>query len=224
MQYTQLTEKQRETLDFIQKFLTTHGKSPTIAELRKGLGVSSLRTAAERIDMLEKKGFLFRTPLKHRNISLVNPLSTKNIPPGLVRMPVIASAGCDALQVYAQEIFDEFLTVGKSLTKGVKDLAAIKAIGNSMIDAGIKNNDYVVIEVTDRVSNGDRVVAILGDMSVIKTYQRKGNLIFLNPENAEGEYSPIVVEQSDVKIFGRVLSIISSEEDSDEDYHLEYLQ
>lgn len=223
MQRTNLTPKQQKTLDFIKAFMAKHGQAPTVAELRVGLGLKALRSAAERVELLESKGFLHRTPYKHRNISLVNPLGPTSSPTGMIRVPVVASAGCDALQVYAEQKYDEFLTISCKSVGNSKKIAAIKAIGNSMVDAGIKNGDYAIVEVREDVSNGDRVAAILGDMAVIKLFKRTKDIIFLNPENKSMGYSPIVVQQEDVKIFGKVLFTISSaEENEDVDFSFEY--
>ena len=91
------------------------------------------------------------------------------------------------MEVFAQDEFGEFIAVDKKLLGRATSIAAIKAIGDSMIDAGIHNGDYVIVEVTDRVDNGDRVVAIIGNMAVIKRFTKEREMEFLSHENSSGE-------------------------------------
>ena len=137
----------------------------------------------------------------------------------MTRIPLIASAGCDAMQVYAEHQYDEFIMVENKLLDPRKEVVAIKAIGNSMIDAGITNGDYVLVEVTGDVQNGDRVVAILGgDMAVIKRFKRVSGATILEPESRTGGYSPIILSEDSGKIFGKVRSVIPMSNRDDIEY------
>lgn len=218
MKKTILTSKQQETLAYIKSFISKHGESPTITELSEGLKLKSLRSVTQRIESLEQKGLIKRDKFKRKGISIIE--TSENVPTGMIQVPVIASAGCDAAEVYAEEQYGEFLIVDKQMIGGHRDIAAVKAVGNSMIDAGINNGDYVLVEVTGNVSNGDRVVAILGDMAVIKRLKVTQTSRILEPESKGNGYSPIVMGPNS-KIFGKVLSIISMSEPQDE-YDLIY--
>lgn len=214
-----LTQKQQETLDLIKKFIARNGFAPLITELRENLKLKSLRSVAQRLESLEAKGFIRRERFKHRGITLledINPLS----PGGTIRIPVIASAGCDQMEIYAEEKSDEYISVDKKMIGHHKDIVAIKAVGNSMIDAGISNGDYVLVEVREDASENDRVVAIIGDMAVIKRFHRRANAVILQPESKNGGYSPIIMSE-DSKIFGKVLSVIQISKPQD-DYQLLY--
>ncbi len=210
-----LTPVQEETLSLIKRYISTHGKSPTITELQKELKLRSIRSVTQRIEALEKKGFIARDRFQHRGIKVLENISLY-IPPDFIAVPVIASAGCDAMDVYAQDEFGEFIAVDRKLVGRATSVAAIKAVGDSMEDAGIKDGDYVVVEVTDRVDDGDRIVAIIGNMAVIKRYGHSKGMVVLSPENKEAGYAPIIVKQEDSKIFGKVLSIIPNTEWVDE--------
>lgn len=213
-QKTVLTGKQQETLEFLRDFERKTGQAPTIKEMQKGLGLRSLRSVTQRLEALEKKGFIKREPFKHRSITIldhINPLS----PAGTIQVPVIASAGADAAQIYAQEQYGEYLTVDKEMVDARREIVAIRAIGNSMTDAGIKNGDYVLVEVGGNVENGDLVVAILGDMAVVKRVQFTKDAVILNPESKSGTYQPIVMPD-DSKIFGKVLRTISMRSNGEE--------
>jgi repressor LexA len=218
--YRTLTGAQEETLSFIKSYLSSYNKAPTISELRDGLNLRSLRSVTQRLEALERKGFTKRDPHQHRSITILDtefPFAHS----GIIQIPVIASAGCDAAEVYAQNEFGEFIAVDSRLIGTHKNMVAVKAVGDSMIDAGIRNGDYVIVEVTDEVEEGDRVVAVLGNMAVIKQYHKVDEVVYLNPENRYGSYRPIIVSEEDSKIFGKVLSIIPGTEWV-EDFKIEY--
>ncbi len=218
-----LTSAQKETLRVIQAHTDEHGHAPTITELAKELQLKSLRSVGQRIEALEKKGLIARDKFKHRGISILSGVASQ-MSSDLIQVPVIASAGCDAVNVYAEQNFGEYIVIDKSLIGGKKDtsnIAAVRAVGDSMQDAGIYSGDYVIVEVTEEVENGDRVVAVLGNMAVIKRYSRVDEVVYLNPENKYGTYHPIVVREEDSRVFGKVLSIIPGNEWVD-DIKVEY--
>lgn len=195
----------------MKHYIVKNGQAPTMVELGKEFNLRSLRSVTQRLEGLERKGAIKRDRFQHRSIQVLEN-SNSLIPSGTIRVPVIASAGCDAMEVYAQDEFGEYILIDKNLINVHTNIAAIKAVGDSMQDAGIRNGDYVIVEVTESVENGDRVVAIVGNMAVIKQYKKADGVVFLNPENKSGEYHPIVVGQEDSKIFGKVLSIIPGTE------------
>lgn len=218
-----LTPAQKETLAVIQKHTDANGKSPTITELGVALKLRSLRSVTQRLESLERKGLITRNRFQHRSISILDGVKSQ-ISSDLIQVPVIASAGCDAMDVYAEQSFGEYIVVDRSLIGGRRDctnIAAVRAVGDSMQDAGIHSGDYVIVEVTDQVENGDRVVAILGNMAVIKRFSRVDEVVYLNPENKYGTYHPIVVREEDSRVFGKVLSIIPGTEWVD-DIKVEY--
>lgn len=212
----QLTPAQEETLSFIKDYFAQHGEAPAIIDFQKSLKLKSSRSVTQRLEALERKGFIRRDRFQHRSITVLH-ASSVYLPGDFIAVPVIASAGCDAMEVYAQDEFGEFIAVDKSLLGRATSIAAIKAVGDSMVDAGIMNGDYVIVEVTDRVENGDRVVAIIGNMAVIKRFDKTANgMVVLSPENASGNYLPIPINSEDSKVFGKVLSVIPGTEWVDE--------
>ncbi|MES2668564.1 MAG: transcriptional repressor LexA [Patescibacteria group bacterium] len=218
-----LTPAQKETLSLIETHSQAYGEAPTISQMAEALKLRSLRSVTQRLDALEKKGLITRDRFKHRGITVLDGV-TNQMSSDLIRVPVIASAGCDAMEVYAEQSFGEYIVVDRSLIGGRRDstnIAAVRAVGDSMQDAGIHSGDYVIVEVTGQVDNGDRVVAILGNMAVIKRYSRVDEVVYLNPENRYGTYHPIVVREEDSRVFGKVLSIIPGTEWVD-DIKVEY--
>lgn len=219
----ELTPAQKETLSLIHRYTEKEGRAPTITELRDQLKLRSLRSVTQRIEGLERKGIIKRNRFQHRSIVIIEGVESQ-MSSDLIQVPVIASAGCDAMEVYAESQFGEYIMVERSLIGAkapITNIAAVRAVGDSMQDAGIHSGDYVIVEVTDRVENGDRIVAILGNMAVIKRYERVDEVVYLNPENRYGTYHPIVVKEEDSRIFGKVLSIIPGKEWVD-DIKIEY--
>lgn len=220
MKTTSITRAQGETFSFLKNYIAKNDQAPTMLELGKEFKLRSLRSVTQRLEALERKGLIKRDRFQHRSIQVLMG-DGSGISAGTIQIPVIASAGCDAMEVYAQDEFGEYILVDKNLLSVHTNIAAIKAVGDSMQDAGIRNGDYVIVEVTEAVENGDRVVAIVGNMAVIKQYKKADGVVFLNPENTSGAYHPIIVGQEDSKIFGKVLSIIPGTEWVD-DIKIEY--
>jgi len=215
MKKNNLTKKQRKVLNLISNYSRNNGQSPTISELRDLLNVSSLRTVTQYLEILERKGFIYRDKYSKRGIRLFN--QKIDISPEIITLEVFASAGCDNQSILAEPIHDEYISVSKDFLGNKTDkLIAIKAIGNSMTEAGINNGDTVLVEKTDQVSNGDRVVAIINDIAVIKKISFTENAVILNPASKDESYKPIVMKK-DFKIFGKVIDIIRKPENYNEE-------
>lgn len=208
----QLTKKQHSVYEKIRRYIVTAGISPTLEELRQMLGFNNLNSVAQYLDALEKHGLIKRRIYQKRGIDLVG--SDDDAEEGTVVLPVIASAGCDAASVYAEHQFDEYLTVDKSYIPAGREpenFVIFKAIGDSMNAADIENGDYALVERTDDVRSGDRIVATLGDMSVIKRLRRTDNATFFEPDSRDPRYKRIVAKD-DARIFGKVITIIKRQE------------
>lgn len=207
-----LTPKQQKVLDTIKKQLLLAGEPPTVEELRSALNFQSLRTVVQYLEVLERKGYILRRRNMKRNIELRD-ADERGMPSAyLVSIPVVANVGCDDLSVFAQEQYDEYLEVDKQIVDDNDGgIVAVRAVGDSMNDAGIESGDYVLIRFTDRAENGDRVAAIIGDMITVKIFERKDNMVILHPQSKDPKYKPIVLRE-DFKIVGKVLCVVSQPE------------
>ncbi len=202
-----LTGKQKRVLDNIQLYINAKGEPPTLDELRQNLGFKSLRTVVQYIETLERKGYIARRKYSRRNIEL-RTVDAEGRTATLVSVPVVANVGCDDLSVFAQEQTDEFLQVDKQIVDEVHgEIVAVRAVGDSMADAGVKRGDYILVQFTDKVKSGDRVAAIIGDMVTVKRLERRNGVTILYPESKDPKYKPIVLRDN-FKIAGRVLCII----------------
>lgn len=214
-----LTIKQQNVLDTLEAYMLKHKEPPTLDELRKTLKLKSLRTVTQYLEALEEKGYIYRRKHARRNIELRN-VDADGMPNQTVSVPVVANVGCDDLSLFAQEQYDEFLEVDKTIADNPYSggsqtgspgeegsIVAVRAVGDSMQDAGINPGDYVLIRFTDEAQNGDRVAAIVGDMVTVKRYERKNGVTILYPESKNPKYRPIVLRE-DFKIAGKVLCVI----------------
>lgn len=200
-----LTTKQKMVYDYICKYIKKNEKSPTLEEMKGFLGVVSINSISQYLETLESGGYISRRRHDKRNIDLVEVKNNNEIK-WFVQVPVVASVGCDDLSTFAEENVDEFLQVEKSFVKK-SNMVAVRAVGNSMNDAGIENGDYVLIDQNIEIQNGDRVVAIVDGMATLKRFESKENFAVLWPESKDEKYKPIIVNQ-DFKLVGKVISVI----------------
>lgn len=199
-----LTKKQQSFFNVLKDYIEDHdGKSPTISELMKIMDFSSPRAVSQYLEALEKKGLIQRSHYEARGIQIVEQKRNTYV------IPVIASAGCDNISTMAEKVFGEFVCVARDLLRGLdpKRVVGIRAIGNSMDEAGINEGDYVLVEVTEGVEQEDLVVAIIDGCAVIKKLDIANNAVILRPVSSDPKYKPIILNR-EFQIFGRVLEII----------------
>ncbi|MBM3257501.1 MAG: repressor LexA [Candidatus Liptonbacteria bacterium] len=210
----QLTPKQARFYESLQKLMVKKGESPTVAELVRLMKFSSPRAVTQYLEALQRKGLIERQRYARRGIRLVAPRQDE---PMTVQIPVIASVGCDHVSVFAQRNFGDYVCVATELLQGKKldNVVCVRAIGDSMLDAGIKEGDYVLVEVTEAAEEGDLVVAILDSFAVIKKLQLANNAVILSPVSSDPQYKPIIVSKN-FRIFGKVIDVIRMQAKSGE--------
>ncbi len=201
-----LTEKQKRFYDQLKDLIDKKGESPTVAELVQLMKFSSPRAVTQYLESLERKGLIERRRYERRGIRL------RNLEGGdseTVQIPIIASAGCDNVGVFAQRNFGDYVCVATNLLQGVNkdNVVCVKAVGDSMVDAGINEGDYVLVEVTEAVQENDLVVTIIDSFAVIKKLELANNAIILRPVSPDPEYKPIIMNRN-FRIFGKVIDVI----------------
>ncbi len=204
---TQLTEKQKKFYDSLRRLMEKKGESPTVAELVRLMKFSSPRAVTQYLESLERKGLIERRRYERRGIRLLDTNAMGG--PMTVNIPVIASVGCDDVAVFAQRNFGDYICVATELLQGVNkdNVVCVRAVGDSMLDAGIKEGDYVLAEVTESVAEGDLVVAIVDSFAVIKKIEFANNAVILHPVSSDPQYKPIILKR-DFRIFGKVIDVI----------------
>jgi repressor LexA len=204
---TELTGKRREILDFIAAQIRERGFPPSVREIGEAVGLTSSSTVHTHLTTLQRQGYLRRDPTKPRAIEVrydtnsgaaIERRPTRHIP-----LVGEVAAGTDVL---AQENVEELLPMPEDFT-GDGQVFMLKVRGDSMIEAGILDGDYVVVRQQAEASKGDIVVAgIPGDEATVKYYGRKGARIVLTPANSRLE--PMVFEPSDVTLYGKVVTVL----------------
>jgi len=204
---TELTGKRREILDFIADQLRERGYPPSVREIGEAVGLTSSSTVHAHLSTLQKQGFLRRDPTKPRAIEVrydaTSGAAIERRPTRHVPLVGDVAAGANVL---AQENVEELLPLPEDFT-GDGQLFMLRVRGESMIDAGILDGDYVVVRQQDEAERGDIVVAgIPGEEATVKTYTRKGNKVVLVPSNPHME--PMVFDPADVVVFGKVVTVL----------------
>lgn len=204
---TELTGKRKEILDFIAAQLRERGYPPSVREIGEAVGLTSSSTVHTHLTTLQRQGYLRRDPTKPRAIvvrydtnsgAAIERRPTRHVP-----LVGEVAAGTDVL---AQENVEELLPLPEDFT-GDGQLFMLKVRGDSMIDAGILDGDYVVVRQQSEADKGDVVVAgIPGDEATVKTYSRKGAKVVLTPANSRME--PMVFPPDQVQIFGKVVTVL----------------
>jgi len=203
----QLTDRQRQVLEMIDQSMRDRGYPPSVREIGTAVGLTSPSTVHSHLLSLEKMGFLRRDPTKPRAIEVRwDPNSDAVFERRPVRhVPLVGdvAAGTDVL---AQENVEELLPVPADFT-GDGDLFMLRVRGDSMIEVGILDGDFVVAHAQQTANKGDIVVAgIPGEEATVKTYTRKGSKVILQPANAR--LQPIELDADEVTIFGRVVTVM----------------
>ncbi len=206
----QLTDRQRSILEFINDQMKERGFPPSVREIGEAVGLTSPSTVHSHLATLQKKGFLRRDPTKPRAIEVTwdpnsGASSIERRP--VVHVPLVGSvaAGTDVL---ATEHIEETLPVPADLA-GDGELFMLTVRGDSMIDLGILDGDYVVAKVQKSARNGEVVVAgIPGEEATVKTYttDKATGEIVLVPANERLE--PMRFHPGEVDIFGRVVTVM----------------
>ena len=202
-----LTARQRQILEVIEANLRARGYPPSVREIGEAVGLTSPSTVHNHLATLQRLGYLRRDPTKPRAIEVrFDPSSgaiAERRPARHVPLVGDVAAGTDVL---AQENVEEVLPVPADFT-GEGDLFMLRVRGDSMIEAGILDGDYVVARQQQSADNGDVVVAgIPGDEATVKTFTRKGGKVVLLPANARLE--PMVFAPGDVRVFGKVVTVL----------------
>ncbi len=204
---TVLTGKRREILDFIALQLRERGFPPSVREIGEAVGLTSSSTVHAHLATLQKQGFLQRDPTKPRAIEVrYDPASGAAMarrPTQHVPLVGDVAAGTDVL---AQENVEELLPLPADFT-GSGTLFMLRVRGESMIDAGILDGDYVVVRQQAEARKGEIVVAgIPGEEATVKRWSRKGNKVVLTPANPR--MSPIELDPRDVSLYGKVVTVL----------------
>jgi len=198
-----LTKRQREIFDFISRYLSRHGYPPTVREIGKAVGLHSSSTVHAHLSKLESLGVLKRDPTKPRAIEVLVERAKRVVRPS--GLPLVGQVAAGE-PVLAEENIEEYLQVPDVIGGEAGDYV-LRVRGDSMVDAGILEDDFVVVRPAEKARNGEIVVALVADdEATVKRFFREKDQVRLQPENK----SMKPIRTKDATILGRVVGVFRS--------------
>jgi repressor LexA len=198
-----LTDRQREILEFIKAEMRRKGYPPTVRDIGEAVGLSSSSTVHSHLAALEAKGLIRRDPSKPRALEVLG--HERDAAPttmvGVRELPVLGAVAA-GVPMLAEENIEGTIPLPTEVVR--EDTTVVLRVkGDSMMDAGILDGDFVVVRQQPTAENGDIVVALLEDEATVKRFFRESDRVRLQPENASME--PIYVR--DVVVLGKVVAV-----------------
>ena len=203
-----LTRKQRQVMDFIAGFLQEHGYSPSFQEIARGMGLNSLATVHKHILTLERKGYLRRAYNQSRSLE-PGPRYQQEVRQAkrdrtLAELPLLGRIAAGR----PVESLEQPATISLADFARQKDVFVLQVKGDSMIEEHILDGDYILVEKTSAVAEGEIVVALVGgsESTLKRFYREPGGKVRLQPANAR--MKPLVFPAEEVIVQGRVLGVL----------------
>ena len=203
-----LTRRQREVMDYIADFLREHGYSPSFQEIARGMGLSSLATVHKHVLTLERKGFLRRGYNQSRSIEpgprYLQEARRARQDRARAELPLLGRIAAGQ----PVEALEQPSTISLGDFTGQKDVFVLQVKGDSMIEEHILDGDYILVEKTGQVADGDIAVALLGgsESTLKRFYREPEGRVRLQPANAR--LKPLVVPAAEVTVQGRVIGVL----------------
>ena len=197
-----ITPKQQEILDFLKKEILMKGYPPAVREICEAVHLKSTSSVHSHLETLEKNGYIRRDPTKPRAIEIIddsfNYLRTEA---EITSIPVIGTVAAGQPLLAVENVMDYFPFPADLLPN--EETFILKVKGDSMINMGIYDGDYLIVEKKNTANNGDIVVALVDDSATVKRFYKEDGHIRLQPEN---DYmDPIIVD--DCQILGKVFGV-----------------
>ncbi|HOI30663.1 MAG TPA: transcriptional repressor LexA [Melioribacteraceae bacterium] len=205
---TELTDRQKEILSFIQEYVVLNSFPPTYREIGQKFRIVSTFGVKRHIDALVKKGYLNTGNNLSRTLSLVvnnDPIQKEET---IIEIPVVGRVAAGQ-PILAEENIEGNFIIDKNFLGSRTECFGLKVRGDSMMNAGILEGDLVIIQPQKEAANGDIIVALLKDEATMKRFSNLNGKIYLIPENEK--YDPIVIEDDEeFSIVGKVIGVFRS--------------
>ena len=196
-----ITAKQQEILSFIKEQILEKGYPPAVREICEAVHLKSTSSVHSHLETLEKNGFIRRDPTKPRAIEICDD-SFQAVRSEMVSLPVVGNVAAGQPILAEENIEDYFPFPADRMPN--RQTFLLKVRGESMINAGILDGDYVLVEEGSTASNGNMVVALIEDGATVKTFYKEEGVFRLQPEN--DFMDPIIVKE--VTILGKVIGVM----------------
>jgi repressor LexA len=196
-----ISKKQQEILEYIKEQILQKGYPPAVREICKAVNLSSTSSVHSHLAKLEERGYIRRDPTKPRAIEIIDDQFNFNRRE-MVNIPIVGRVAAGAPLLAQQNIEDYYPFPAEALPNAQVFMLQVK--GDSMINMGIYENDYLIVKQQPTASNGDVVVALIDDSATVKRFYKENGHYRLQPENDFME--PIIVEEC--QILGKVISLV----------------
>jgi len=198
-----LTKRQDEILTYVKEYIVSHGYPPTVREIGKDLGVSSPATIHTHLNKLVEKGFIKKDGAKNRAIELLVENEFIKKDEDVIEVPLLGKITAGS-PIEAIEMPDEYFSLPAYLVPNNKDVFTLRVSGTSMINAGILDDDIVIVQRQSVARNGEIIVAMTDENEVtLKTYYKEDGYFRLQPEN--DTMDPIILDN--VTILGKAIGL-----------------
>jgi repressor LexA len=195
-----LTKRQKEFVDYLDGYIVKHGYAPTLEEMGRHFGLTSLATIHKHLTNLERKGLIRREWNRSRALEVV----PRQRRAAALELPLLGRVAAGA-PIEAIEQPDTIAVPEELVGRG--ETFVLRVRGNSMVKEGILDGDYIVVESRTHADNGETVVALVcGDATVKRFYREKAGMIRLQPAN--DQMDPLMARASDVEIRGIVVAVL----------------
>jgi repressor LexA len=205
-----LTKRQQVIFNYIKDFITNNGYPPSVRDICEGLNLSSTATVHTHIKNLVDLGYLMKDDLKKRALSINEKYKDDNNEKEIfekengvdyLEVPVIGQVAAGQ-PILAVENIERTFPLPMDFAKN-KDVFMLRVKGDSMINVGIYENDYVIVRRQDMAQNGEVIVALIDDSATVKTFYKEDGYFRLQPEN--DSMNPIIV--TELKVLGKVVGL-----------------
>ena len=194
MAYGKITAKQKEILEYIKSEILKKGYPPAVREICEAVNLKSTSSVHSHLETLEKNGYIRRDPTKPRAIEIMDD-SFQMVRHEMASIPIIGTVAA-GLPILAEQNIEGYFPIPTEMVPN-GDAFILKVKGDSMINAGIFDEDFILVEETPTASdNGDTVVALIDDSATVKTYYKENGHYRLQPEN--DTMDPIIVDHVDI--------------------------
>ncbi len=198
MSYPNLSRRQAMILDFIKESYREKGYPPTVREICAAVGLSSTSTVHSHLAILEKKGYIRRDESKPRALEIFDtdePVSAPEAAKEIINVPVLGSIAA-GLPTLAQENIEDVFPLPLDFVRVNNDVFLLTVKGDSMIDVGIFDGDYLLVEQAQSARNGEIVIAMIDGEATVKRFYKEDGYIRLQPENTD--MAPILTPYADI--------------------------
>ena len=200
MSYGKITQKQSDILEFIKSELLSKGYPPTVRDICNAVNLKSTSSVHAHLETLEKNGYIRRDPTKPRAIEIIDEnfsLTGREV----VNVPIVGRVAAGEPLLATQNIENYFPIPMEFMPNN--DVFMLEVKGESMINVGIFEGDWIVVEKKNTARNGEIIVALVDDSATVKTFYKENGHIRLQPENSSMD--PIIL--NDVQILGKVIGL-----------------